>query len=1427
MLRDAGVRTKLLAVLAIPTLLLVAATSLLVGGQVTAARRAGQVNALTDVAIQVNRVVHSLQEERSATLGYLQDPGSGNEARMQGQRQFTDQQLRSLRQLVAESPVAQMAAAIQAAVVRSAAGHDELASARGSIDAGRFFTTETDVFYTRVIRTDLDLPGVIAPSGTSALAQRLQAYEAVSTAIEYASHERDIVETALLRGSLTEADFAQSAALVSETRGALADFQRNADAATYGHLDDQLAAAQNFEIDQVRRDLPDLLKGRDPNIGRSVAWVGSANSRIAPMTETESDVVTDIATVAADTRSQQGQRALLLVVAAFLGLGLALMLAVALARRITRPLRRLTVAAGEIGAELPRMVERMQTPGDGPGVVVEPIPVESSDEIGRLAEAFNTVNDVTVQVAREQAALRSSIAEMFVNVARRNQVLLGRQLSQLDQMEAREEDPDVLDSLFKLDHLSTRMRRNAESLLVLAGIDSTRRLRRPLPLSDVIRTAVGEIEAFDRIDLSMQEDPDVSGRHALTVAHLLAELLENATHFSNPETRVVVSASVTGHGVDLTVTDYGLGMSEEEVAESNDKIAHPPVAEIAVSQRLGLFVVGRLAARLGASVVLRRGRAAGLVVAAALPAAVFESMAVEAPVGDELVTPALGADVLPDDAAPRIVVAPADALGVVTDPAAVPALPALPTAEPVSVGSSPLPPSALPAPGEAMVPEVAAASTGALPSRRSAAPVAEAATVAEPVTAELPPAAATAPLAEPAYRPFAETEAAAVVDAPAEPVAVPVPEHGGRRTLFAQWSRPPAGVGTGPAAEDETADAVEAFDPDGADQLPADDELPAVELLAVETPEDELSVELEVEMVALADEALQDDVDQPAGEAFDEVAGPDIAEGTEDAPTEAVVGSEPVPGSRRRGLFARWSRTPSADEPAAEIEQDVESALEPELEAVPEVEPVTETAPEAELVAELEPPVVEPVAETAPEAEPVAELESPAVEPSPDAPAAAPRTLFSRRGRKAARLEPTPEPEVAPVADLEPDVEPVAAAELVAEPEPPVVEPVAETAPEAELVAEPEPAVEPAVEESPDAPAAAPRTLFSRRGRKAARLDPTPEPTPAPDVEPVAEPAPEAEPQHAIAELEAVVVAEPVPAPVVERDSFATAQAEPVAEPEPVRPPVTYAKAVDILPVRSSRAGGGGLFGRHRKAAPERPAEPVRRVEAEPVAVASAPEPPAALVPVAPEQPAVPAPPVAAGPTAVVEPVGAEPVLPARHELTDDLFGSGIAASPAPAASPTPVVDGPPQEAAVVPLVARPATAQVPPVPAVVGLLPSRTPPATVEEVGPAPSADFGRMAARAEMHQSALSELRGLYEPSFAPPAPVPAAAPAGGLTRRTPKAAEEAAAEQAAPPPARTRTAAEVRGMLSGFRAGVERGRGSATDDQAAASDSDSPTR
>jgi nitrogen fixation/metabolism regulation signal transduction histidine kinase len=286
---------------------------------------------------------------------------------------------------------------------------------------------------------------------------------------------------------------------------------------------------------------------------------------------------------------------------------LSIITALAIARQIVRPLRRLTEAAGLVRDELPHLVEQVAIPGQGPDLRLTRIPVTSRDEIGRLAAAFNEVNQTTIEVAQEQAALRASIAEMFVNVARRDQVLLNRQLSFIDALERSEENPKILADLFRLDHLATRMRRNAESLLVLAGIDTGRRLREALPTSDVIRTASSEIEHYERIQLDLPVDPFMLGHTALPAAHMMAELLENATVFSDPGTPVHVSTGIDESAVIITIQDQGLGMLTEELAMANSKIAATSASDVLGSQRLGLYVVGRIAARLGSSVTLSKG----------------------------------------------------------------------------------------------------------------------------------------------------------------------------------------------------------------------------------------------------------------------------------------------------------------------------------------------------------------------------------------------------------------------------------------------------------------------------------------------------------------------------------------------------------------------------------------------------------------------------------------------------------------------------------------------------------------------------------------------------------------------------------------------------------------------------------------------------
>ena len=323
--------------------------------------------------------------------------------------------------------------------------------------------------------------------------------------------------------------------------------------------------------------------------------------------------------LASDTK----RHAELLGLVALLMLFVAFLQGLVLSRRVTRPLRALTAAAGNIATELPAMVQRMQTPGDGPGVSFAPLPVKGKDEIGRLARAFNEVNETTVRVALEQAALRASIATMFVNVARRNQALLGRQLSVLERLEQHEEDPDTLEELFQVDHLTTRMQRNAESLLVLAGIDTARRSRQPLLLSDVVRTAISEIEEYPRVDLEALVDPQVDGRHVLVTAHLLAELLENATRFSDPATRVEVRTYNTSDAVIVSIADHGLGMPDDELELARHKMSLPPASEDR------LLRPARLLRGRAAGPPSRRGRQhraganGGTVVAVALPLSVL------------------------------------------------------------------------------------------------------------------------------------------------------------------------------------------------------------------------------------------------------------------------------------------------------------------------------------------------------------------------------------------------------------------------------------------------------------------------------------------------------------------------------------------------------------------------------------------------------------------------------------------------------------------------------------------------------------------------------------------------------------------------------------------------------------------------------------
>jgi len=360
-------------------------------------------------------------------------------------------------------------------------------------------------------------------------------------------------------------------------------------------------------------------------------WYNTQSAQISDMQKVingstgQQSVVQEIQAQASSLVSGAYDSALLISVLVIALIIIVVMITVIVARSMTRPLRKLRADALEIaGTKLPEMVRRLsESEGGDEGVEIEPIGVSSSDEIGEVARAFDQVHREAVRLAADEAMLRGNLNAMFVNLSRRSQSLIERQLSLIDNLEQTEQDPDRLSSLFRLDHLATRMRRNSENLLVLAGHETARRWSQPVALVDVLRAAVSEIEQFERVVLNVQPGIQVVGQAVNDVVHLVAEIVENATTFSPEDTQVYVTGQpLTSGGVLLDITDNGVGISEQEMAHANWRLDNPPVVDVAVSRRMGLFVVGRLAARHGVRVRLRHAQSGGLTALIWLPESV-------------------------------------------------------------------------------------------------------------------------------------------------------------------------------------------------------------------------------------------------------------------------------------------------------------------------------------------------------------------------------------------------------------------------------------------------------------------------------------------------------------------------------------------------------------------------------------------------------------------------------------------------------------------------------------------------------------------------------------------------------------------------------------------------------------------------------------
>jgi signal transduction histidine kinase len=493
---------------------------------------------------------------------------------------------------------------------------------RQSVDAGTMsaaaaFQAYSDVidaqfqsYYASTLDRGASMQAIAIGATDSALALEMVSREATLVAgAEAVEHGRlDAGARTLFVSSAANRQFLMSQALSLLTPGLRAGYVTLVNSAPYRQfvaMESQITAGA----------------GGAPVPVNATTWNTDTGIVLRAMLKTQTGNGAQLSALSASASNGLFTEAVLAGVLGLLAVLLSVFLPVWFGRKITGDLGKLhTSVRGMAEERLPRVVDRLRR-GEDVDVLAESPPPElgSIREISQVAESFGTVQEAAVQAAVEQARLRKGVNQVFLNISMRNQSLLHRQLGMLDSMERRTSDPAALADLFRLDHLTTRMRRHAEGLIILSGSTPGRGWREPVPVVDVLRAAVAEVEDYVRVDVVSESRDLVAGNAVNDVIHLVAELVENATVFSPPNTRIEVRADRAGTGLVAEIEDRGLGMTGEELADINRRLANPPEFDLANSEQLGLFVVSRLAARHAVKVSLRQSVYGGTTAIAVLP----------------------------------------------------------------------------------------------------------------------------------------------------------------------------------------------------------------------------------------------------------------------------------------------------------------------------------------------------------------------------------------------------------------------------------------------------------------------------------------------------------------------------------------------------------------------------------------------------------------------------------------------------------------------------------------------------------------------------------------------------------------------------------------------------------------------------------------
>ncbi|MFF4567009.1 nitrate- and nitrite sensing domain-containing protein [Streptomyces sp. NPDC001435] len=638
--RPTTVRTRIVALALAPVVALMALWSFAmvsVTGELRALIRLQGV--YEDFGTPVDTAIGQIQIERRLSATYL---GAGHDTAAAGnllaQQRRTDRAVSAMRDAIRDGDRSRLSDRQREtldAMLHATDGLDEL---RDRVLARRISWDRAVTEYGALVEPGFDVQSTLTALQAGQLAREAQVVIELVRVREFVSREDALVAGARAAGTLSDRQYDTLTATIEDRRV----FER-----TYvpDLPSDSRALFEEFQRGDLHRS---LVRGEDALLRAGPAHAGEAVAAGTWRTTSDRAVkrYMQLCTRSAENSAARGRafayqeltKAVVVAVAGLAAVGVSLWFAVRGARRISRRLETLRDAADVLTTrQLPDVMRRLSA-GEDVDAVAEAPPLAAdevrADEIGQVGRSFNAARLAAVEAAVKQATLRRGLFAVLLNIARRNQALVHRQLKLVDTLERRTEDPDILRQLFRIDHLTTRMRRHAESLIILSGAVPGRRWRRPVPVADVVSAAVGEIEDYTRVVVPPMAEVGVAADAVADVVHLIAELLENATVFSPPHTQVTLRTGRASGGFVLELDDRGLGLDPDQLADAHRTLTDPDAFDPTRHDRLGLYVVGRLAARHGIQVTLRDSPYGGTTAVVLLPSTLLAELEPEPEAGD-------------------------------------------------------------------------------------------------------------------------------------------------------------------------------------------------------------------------------------------------------------------------------------------------------------------------------------------------------------------------------------------------------------------------------------------------------------------------------------------------------------------------------------------------------------------------------------------------------------------------------------------------------------------------------------------------------------------------------------------------------------------------------------------------------------------------